>query len=545
MVRQITYCLGAATLLLCFNGCDDEFYSSSSDDTFFPQGGDESEEPSSLPVLLDGNEKELEASFLAPVVTGSILWSVNPSSNKVTALDTSTNQMQVLKTGQEPREIIQLQDGSSTSGGVLVLNRKSHDASIFYTAKDDEKTSELGEEGPRVPVHAGASAWATGNKGDFAIAWSRVSDALLSPNDGYQDITVLDFRQTAKTKAVGATRLAVGFRPESVTIAQGEERAVVVSQPGVSVIDLKSAEGPRLERQLFLANDALSNRQVNISPDGKYALASRSITADLEVINLDTGEETTLNFGAPITDLDISKDGSKVVVVMRGSVGDPAATEGAAGANGQSATPSYISIIPLPDGLEDPTLIQSITTDEVFGSATVAENGSRSLLYSNGISSELVGVLTHTPLALRVVNVRSQVRAAFVGESGQQGLVLCRKDNRDTFALLSLNAEAPTRIKETDAPIAFIALSDSLKSAWVTTQSKASGGATALLGTYPSLSIDSYPLPSAPLAAGFITETSMAHASQTHPGGRVTLLNLAEKQATTITGFELSSEVVE
>jgi hypothetical protein len=53
------------------------------------------------------------------------------------------------------------------------------------------------------------------------------------------------------------------------------------------------------------------------------------------------------------------------------------------------------------------------------------------------------------------------------------------------------------------------------------------------------------PLSSAPLSAGILPSLGMGFAAQNHPEGRVTFFEFGSGRVRTLTGFELSSEIVQ
>jgi hypothetical protein len=61
----------------------------------------------------------------------------------------------------------------------------------------------------------------------------------------------------------------------------------------------------------------------------------------------------------------------------------------------------------------------------------------------------------------------------------------------------------------------------------------------------PQLMVDRFPLASPPIAAGVIPSANRAFVAQLHPEGRLTFFDLDTGVARTLTGFELSSRVVD
>jgi hypothetical protein len=67
----------------------------------------------------------------------------------------------------------------------------------------------------------------------------------------------------------------------------------------------------------------------------------------------------------------------------------------------------------------------------------------------------------------------------------------------------------------------------------------------AYLARMPQLMVERYPLASPPIAVGVVAGANRAFIAQRHPDGRLTFIDLETGVARTLTGFELSSRVVD
>ena len=67
----------------------------------------------------------------------------------------------------------------------------------------------------------------------------------------------------------------------------------------------------------------------------------------------------------------------------------------------------------------------------------------------------------------------------------------------------------------------------------------------AYLARMPQLMVERYPLASPPIAVGVVEGAKRAFIAQQHPDGRLTFIDLDTGVARTLTGFELSSRVVD
>jgi hypothetical protein len=111
------------------------------------------------------------------------------------------------------------------------------------------------------------------------------------------------------------------------------------------------------------------------------------------------------------------------------------------------------------------------------------------------------------------------------------------------FALLITDAELPPRITGTETVPRFISITQDR--ALVTTWGSQVTSAAAFLGRFPALSVDRLELRSDPLASGMVPDAQQGFVAQAHPEGRVTFIDWETSEPTEVTGFELSSRVVE
>lgn len=484
-------------------------------------------------------ELELEESFRSPVVTGAFVWSANPDSNRVARIDARNLQIEVFDAGHAPTYLAALPAGK-TAGGALVINQKSDDASLFLIAGGDAGSdTDPAISVKKVSLQAGASAWAVGSTGRVAIAWSRAEDALLGSDDGYQDITILSFDDEVR-----ADTLSVGFRPSRVVIAQDETRGFVVSDPGISVLDLTAGTTPSILREIFLPEAALGlERDVSFSSTGQFAFVRLEGSSQILIVDTATDARVTVEFPGIVTDLDLSANGEIGVAVMRAS-DVTSFGEGGAGEPSSSAA----AVFSVDELVLDATAFELVTVADVVGSAEIAEDGSLAVLYTNALSSSFLWVLKLDDHALRRVDVRAPILAALVSVTGDHAVTIQKPPagsvKAGAFAVVPLRENLPARIEGTDAVPAFVSIAKDGSAAVVTTLAPEGSPSASYLTQLPGFRVDTLRLPSTPLASGIVASAGKAFVAQKHPEGRISFINLGSGQATTVTGFELGSKVV-
>lgn len=506
-------------------------------------------------------EQELEDAFRVPVATGRFVWTANPESNRVALIDATNFSVAVLDAGFAPTYLAALPTQVAERSGAIVINAASNDATVFL-AKD---TSDVVVSRP-IPIHASANTWAVSRSGRWAIAWTNVKGVVgPDPTDGFQDVSVIDLGDYPDADPRVA-RLSVGYRPTRVVFADDERRAFAVTEPGVSVIELSGDEAPRVARDIVVSDEPAA--EVEIAPSGTLAWVRQVGSANLNLVDLESGERVTLGLPDVVTDLDISLDASFAIAVCRGSVQDGASgaggsgTAGAAGAAGGEAgaapaaggqgpgSPvalSTVVVLPMPDTFAAPEAGLTVVVPEVVGSVVVPPVGLDVLLYTNAIDSDRVTVLDVSDGSWRTIELKAPVRALFATPDAEHAVALLAPPTGSTkagaFSLISVGRDLPPKLQGTSAPTFGVALSSG--SAIVTTLAEESGDSQAYLASFPSLRLEALELPSTPRASGILTDANVGYVAQAHPEGRITFIDLSDASARTLTGFELGVKVID
>jgi hypothetical protein len=513
-----------------------------------------------------GSEMEFEESYTVPSVSGHFIWTANPDSGRVALIDAITTRVTVANAGLAPTYLAALRGDGDEKSGAVVINVGSQDLSVFRSERDEIVSSEI------VPLGAAANRLTTSPSSRFVIAWS---DASLVPNadptEGMQDVTVLDLAESPpKTR-----RLSVGYRPNRVFVSADEERAFVVSEPSVSVIELGGDDTARVLRDVPVTSnptEAPSARDVTVTPDGSLFFVRRDDSNVLDAVSLDDGRKVSLTLPGAVTDLDLSPDGRSAYAVVRGrpaappsgtggTTGDPGAESaglpggiggetGEAGGGGDDGTggtavDSTVAVLPVATILASPSDYRALPIPGVVASISVSPSGGTALLYSFATASDRVVILETETGRTRTVVVEAPVRAVIPASDGEHAVVILDRapgsNKPGGFSLVPVKETFPPRIVGTDAPPAAVAIGDSHVLVTIAGQGLTSGVYFARL---PELHPEFIRLASEPLAAALMPEVGQGFVAQSHPEGRITFIDLVSGDPRTITGFELGAKVV-
>jgi hypothetical protein len=469
-------------------------------------------------------ETEIEASFLAPVVTGKYVFSANPQSGRVAVIDADSYAVRLFNAGFGPKYLAAIPGGR----GAIVINELSHDATLFRLAGDD-----VSLDGEALPVHEGANAWAVSQDGRFAIAWTQTpNDAKPDPTSGSQTITVLGL-DSGKSR-----RLTVGFRPTQVVIDDASEHAFVVNSDGVSVVELGDA--PSVSFLARVSEDPLEEaaaRDVSIPSDGKFALVRLDGSSQLRVVDLTREDGLSLfDMGAPVSDLDLSRDGKLALATLPGI--------------------AQVALVPVPPTGDASSFERVAIPGEVTSSVSLSDASELALLYQNAkeANNSHLTILDLRPemnRALRTLDVKGPVSAAFAAPGAGAAIVFQRPIAGSSKAGLfsgvpTLHKRSP-KIVGTDAAPSALGFAESGAFALVTVGSEK----TETHGVYrvrlDTMQEDYLQLASPPSAGatGIVEEVGRGFVAQQHPEGRITFIDLETARAHTITGFELAARILQ
>jgi hypothetical protein len=510
-------------------------------------------------------EREVESSFEVPVATGRYVWIANPQSGRVAFVDAATLKVRTVEAGNAPTFLAPV---PGAADAVVVMNVLSHDATLMRAdGAGGQLTSTM-----IAGVTPLANAWAVAPDGRFALAWTDARRALAqSPRtgslEGFQDVTAIDL---AAQPPVAVT-VAVGYRPVSVTFSADGRRAFAVTEDGVSIIGLPvSGSAVQVIRDVRLTDDpteSADTRDVTVTADGR-AIVRREGSPNVRIVDLTTGTTGVVTLTGPVTDLDVTPDGTRAVAVVRQT--------------------SQVAILPLATAGADPnTVLHTIITGESIGSVALTADGAQAILYSNASDSERLVVLDLTSAAYRVLRVHAPVLSLFPTPDGLFAVVLHHQPAATpdggvagtgagpdggavdggasgtdagapasqlpttppaiaaAFSVLPLDGSRSGRIQETGAAPRAVAVASDSTQALVTVRNDTSRVYGVYVVGLPALQVSRLDLASPPIATGVVASARRGYVAQVHPEGRITFIPFAGGVPQTLTGFDLGARVVD
>ena len=462
-----------------------------------------------------GGEDEEGFPMLTPAATDVYVFVANPDRGTVTRISVPSLEVVTVEVGEGPADVRTTSDYRKA----VVFDEDSDDVAIV-----DADTLEV----VRVEVRPNLNAMELSPDGRWVVVY-RDADLVESGEDEGGGGGVESFNEVSlvDTETYGHFSMVVGQNPRQVKFTDESDMALVVSDAEVALIDLTVAE-PEPE-MVDVAEDPLDPQvaeEVVVAPGGGYAFVRQYGADDIVVLDLVAADVERLPVGTNPTDLDLTPDGSKAVVVCRGSkelwLLDTADPEGDA------------QVLSMPD--------------EVLGSLLMTPDGSKGILYTTAALTERYAVWdvaagTFTveafvkPVAGMTVSPTGETLLVFHTEQDEEGAERDAWYGEWALTLMDLDDFRANALVLAAEPTAFAHADDGEKGYFIM-----EGEPYLVVMDYGSLQADDLELKSLPLHVGTLPTTTWAYVSQTHDLGRISFYQGADGSMETITGFELNGE---
>ncbi|MEI8256964.1 MAG: hypothetical protein WCJ30_14925 [Deltaproteobacteria bacterium] len=532
MFKRSSFVVGALALAALSARCGAPNSFSDGGSTFYDagyQGRDASgrSDVSTTDAMLPPEIEEQRA-FETPQAGGRYVYVANPTRNTVAVIDATTLDLQTVEAGDGPRYLRTL-DGRDEA---LVVNEGSDDVTIL-------RTDTHGTRSVTLPAARDANAITIAPDGRHALVWfdSSAPGAQLT-SGSLQDVTLLTLEE-GHDASLG---LSVGFRPLQVDFARDGSAAFVITEDGLSILRFADITGPTILPSISRGeSDTGAARDVSVAPDGRYAVARFEGSPVLELADLTARTITSVDLGAPVTDVDLAPDGSFALAVLRDQ--------------------STVLRIPLPLGFTDVSrIVRTELPGETVGSVVIAPDALHALVYTTAAPIVRITILdlagTDAPDTVRL---RKPIRAVAIAPDGHTALVIhtrlpgdpadptidlqTRIDRSYGYTLLDL----PTgfaKLQLTGAEVGPFAIVPDGSAAFVLLSDPRQVIREVQRISLRSFIIDPITLGSPPLSVGVVPGSHRAFVGQDHPEGRITFIDWTTGALQSLTGFELNSRVV-
>lgn len=488
-----------------------------------------------------GTPAETEYDFGAPTSSERYVYVAMTSQNELARIDGHTLAVTSTHVGVQPRDVATIPN----SDGAVVLDKDTGTATIVRPADGQLDSVRV------LPAQPDLNRLDIDPSGRYAVLWfdltKQIAEGGIDGIGSFQDVTVVALQPFAEK----AVNLTVGFRPKKVQFDFQGNRAYVITEDGVSVIDLAAAvtSGPTIVPPIAVADPSVpvDDLEVSIVATGNYAVVRQLGAATLRVVGLagsDKGHVYPIALASPASDIDLAPDGHRVYVVERDA--------------------KKLAVVDIPADAQNPAGIDTVDlADASLGSLQVSHDGTRAILYTNATNDERFTVvdLTSPGFPHHTWPLQKGVRAVGLSPTSDSAIVLHNKlpgDPKDAtdvddfidrsygYSLVDLaTGFAKLEITKVD-PGTFTYASDGSK-AYLGLDGGDAVTDTRELHVINTTNgvVSIKPLGSPPSAIGILPGAGQAFVAQRHPLGRVTFSDITSDAVRTVTGFDLNSQVVE
>jgi DNA-binding beta-propeller fold protein YncE len=476
-------------------------------------------------------EPEERFNFQRPQPSRDFVFVSNPDLDTVAKIDGATLEITSIEVGDRPT-VVRTSPHSNTA---IALNEGSHDVSIIHADVDRDEVVTL-------PIREGFNQLVMAPSGHWALAYldyaSGNPDAPALPDIGrFQDVNLIVLQ--AGEEAVH--NIAVGFHVLEIEFNDEGDHAYIITEDGLSVLDLTRIEGDISAPPLPLSEDPFEDaqavdREVEVSGDGSFALVRSTVLQGINVISLPGGELTHIPLDGVPTDLDIYPDSLRAIAVLKDA--------------------RAVAILDLTDLEADPRTIS--IPDGPLGLAAMDFQANLALLYSVASGEQRVTRLDVDSGEQVVWDVRKRIEGLQLNPSGDRAVIFhgidaaprssaaadvflagtyayTLLDVRTGFAKLQTTPTRPGEFVFTlDDEWMFLVLEEAAINIQQVERVN-------LL----TFRVDRYNLGSPPEHIGLLPsdDRTRIYISQNHPVGRMTFIDVDSGRANTVTGYELNSQI--
>ncbi len=251
-------------------------------------------------------EIEEDFTFSQPAVVGSEVFIANETLNSVALIDSTSLAIRTLPVGFRPTAIVGPErDANTVDSRVVVLNEGSSSVSVI---DPETRTSVL------LDVMSGANALSANRDSTAVIAW--YDDSIHEDGDARGDLSSISLIKDGQVY-----QIAVGFHVRHISWVEGSARVLIVTDDGVSVIELDEVDADRLAIPVAVLPRELTPRnpedlEVVVDVTGKYAVARVSSFSGIVVTSLDDETQYIIDLPEIPTDIDMIGGQDSGVMVM-------------------------------------------------------------------------------------------------------------------------------------------------------------------------------------------------------------------------------------
>jgi len=500
-------------------------------------------------------ETEKLIGFEQPQAGNRFVFIANPETDKVFIID-ADNYSVKSTTHDRPTYLKSVPTSKDEPDTVIVLNvpsaqqsDKEENAEVIRARPNQEPT-----EAP-LKVVRNSNVIAVSPEGKYAVVYfdprySRVSQSSRS----YQEVTLISLEEGNDR----SKNLTVGFSPSAVYFSNDGSRGFVVTEDGVSILDFAEIEKPGAGVAETVSLGYTFNEipsDISVTADGKYALARLEGSPEVHLVDLETKSIKALNLasseiGTPSTEGD-GEDGGVDPQIPHGQVTDLKLSNSGEFAVAVLRDMSTVLKIPIPQGFDDPSLIESTQIENVIiGVSALSPNDHYALLYTTAVYDERITIinLEDKEEEPRTVQLRKNIEAVAIAPDNISALIVHDRaesaideiDRSWGYSILNLE-EAFAKLQVTETRLSpFVITPNHL---FILFRDDALSIKEVHRVSLTGLQVDVFGLERPPYSIGSIEQSKRIFVAQEQSGGLITLMDWEGDVREDISGFDRQSDI--
>jgi len=520
------------------SGADSDY--SWEDSGSYPHGGrgweKDSYSASDVSYDIPEPEEEFDLDFKAPQASEHYVYIAATARDSLVRIDAQTLTIRLIPVGGRPTRVATLPKGDVA----LVINSGTQDFSIVRSKEtsDDVQTVDM------LPY---VNTISVSPDGKYAIVYyNQLNAGTGEPVGDFQTVAVV----ALKGEDVTVSFVSTGFHPTAVYFNAAKSIAYLVTDDGVSIIDLAATQDGDITDIVALTDNPLDDptmREVVVTADGKYAVVRNLASPEIGVVEMASGKIRSVPIEGLPTDLDLIPGKNTVLTVLREQK--------------KAYVIDLAKVIALPE--EGPDFTQAVDVVDITGSsagaAIVASDGTTAVLYTTvgGVKSVAVMSLTHKPYAWKAYPVQKGVVGVALSNQGLTATVMHEQESyapTDTeveqtiaategFTLFNLESGYRKLIQTDHRWSSYLFVSDKDgkdQKAYILTPDPLDQSHYVLSVDLVTYIADPIPLASWPESLVFVPDSRKVAVAQQHENGRISFIDVDSDEIWSVTGYELN-----
>jgi len=498
-------------------------------------------------------ETEVDFDLRTPESGDTFLYIPSAALDALIVVDARTLEVHLVDVGLVPT-IVRALPGDA---GAVVLNEGSSDVSIVRPVASAPPVR-ITFEVETYDVLAGANRLVLAPDGTVAFAFF-ASASASSTWGSLQDVSAVHLTPPAPG-ALSVVNLAVGLRPSEIRFADEGRKVLILCDNGISGIRLADLADDIFLPPVPTSPDAFRrpiDRELVVTPDGRYAVIRDLATLDLAWVDLQTAEMRLLTLPDYASDLDLTSDGETLIVPMRqrrevALIALPEAFFWTAPTPEPEPEPDPNEPEPDPDPTEpepEPPSnphIRVAASGDAFGSAVLTADERHAFLYSTTPGVLAIGRLDLASAGVVIQPMVKELEGVIPSPDARMAVLLHRRNsgsgdlaNRPAYTLIDLGTgyaklvvtanPVTTTTFTRDASELFALLPDPLGTSHEVHRVKTR-----------SFAVTSYALPDRPIFVGAMPSISKVAVALDNPTGWITFIDTTNGALLQLNSFELN-----